>query len=169
MNGMDYAPQLERWLASARGQRFDTVIAGRFLGGKPGETPLAPQEYAITDSGFTIRFGGGNVANITNPATGEVTPVRIGGTEVLEVVAPQGVEATSGGELVVGRAEAVRFGWHYYGRPQTDENWCVGSWTLQGTSVLWDVSGPQPPRVREHLPESFPYPGVPFLRLTPLG
>src|SRR5690349_1378918 len=107
MSEIDYEPQLEMWLASARGRRFDTVIAGRFLGGKPGETPLTPEEYAITESGFTIRFGGGNAANITNPVSGEVTRVRVGGTEVLELVAPQGVEAATAGELVVERAEVV--------------------------------------------------------------
>jgi hypothetical protein len=168
MNSSVLAEQLASWLGTAAGRRFDVDIAGRPLGGKRGETPLTPREFAIADRGFTLQFGGGRMVTIHNvPGVGTAT-VQVGGTEVLEVTTPAGVSVLGSGDLLVQNAAAVRFGWHYYGRPQTPENWCVDTYTLQGAVIRREHSGPLPPRLEGACTEILPYPAGPFIHLIPL-
>jgi hypothetical protein len=48
--------------------------------------------------------------------------VRFDGTERLTVSDPQGIGLDEWGGLQVSRASEARYGHHYYGRPQTQEN-----------------------------------------------
>lgn len=168
MDSPKVADLLAAWLGRAAGRRFDVDVGGTPLGGKRGEMPLTPREYAVSDGGFTIRFGGGSMATIGGLPGGVTVTVRVGGTEVLEVRGPAGVSIVGAGELLVETAAEVQFGWHYYGRPQTPENWCVERFTLQGAVLRRERSGPLPPRGQGEDPVFLQYPGGPIIHLVPL-
>ena len=100
---------LTKWFASHKGQCVDVVVAGRVFGGRYGESPQLVRQYELTDMGVIIRFET---------------------TEVLTVVNPSMFTLGDHGHLIVPRADEVVFGWHYYGRPQSPENWCEERYCL---------------------------------------
>jgi hypothetical protein len=66
-------------------------------------------------------------------------------TELLTVAEPSDFVLGEYGQLIVPRAEAATFGWHYYGRPKTPETWCEVVYQLSQDWVLMWRSGPLPP------------------------
>ena len=153
--------RLTDWLDRARGHSFDVIIARRVFGGKPGEAPQWPHDVSLTTNGFILQFGGGHDLEITL-LDGSRQSVRSGGTERLEVINPAGIEIGPDGALLVAVADEVRFGWHYYGRPQTEENWCVKSYRLRDVAVDYSASGPAAGSSGR-----FRYPGGPFVCIAP--
>jgi hypothetical protein len=147
--------QLDAWLESARGHSFDLVIAGRIFGGRPGESPQRPERYALTPDELVLHFGGAIVTPFTEP-DGSRHPLRQGGTERLTLVQPSGLSRGSDGSLQIARAAEACFGWHYYGRAQTEENWCEHRYRLLGDEVDLTVTGPIRDAYRRSFPERFP-------------
>jgi hypothetical protein len=167
MNNQHVAVLLATWLTRAKDKLFDIVIAGKVFGGRPGEAPQTPREFTLTGDGFVIHFGGGHSVTITD-ATGRTGPtIQVGGTETLTVIHPSGVSIGPAGELVVTSADEVRFGWHFYGRAQTEENWCVEAYKRKNTQVEYTVTGPITPYLRTTFPEVLPPPSGPFVLVTP--
>ncbi|MES4793329.1 MAG: hypothetical protein C4321_10435, partial [Chloroflexota bacterium] len=107
------------------------------------------------------------IFTITDPADRWSSTVRIGGPERLTVGRPADVFVTVTGELVVTDAERVEFGWHYYGRLQTDQNWCDLVYQRREGQVEFDVTGPIRDRHPPALPEIFSHDAVAFVRLKP--
>jgi hypothetical protein len=144
------------------------VIAGKIIGGKPGEAPQEPEAYTITEDGFVLHFGGTYLVTLTEP-DGTEHMNRQRGTETLAVIHPSAVQISPAGDLIVPRAGEARFGWHSYGRLQTEENWCVRIYRLQGAEVEWTALGPIRAYLRTTLPARFPYEGAAFVQLTQGG
>ena len=82
---------------------------------------------------------------------------------------PDSLIAESDGSLRISRAEEVIFGWHYYGQPQIEENWCEDRYRLDGDHVTHVVIGPIRSARGLSFPERFPYPGEPFVRIARIG
>ena len=160
--------QLDSWQHASRGHTFDVVIAGRIFGGRSGEAPQRPESYQITPDGLRLFFGGGIEVPFAQ-ADGTRMMLRQGGTERLVVLRPDSLITESDGSLQLGRAEEVIFGWHYYGRPQTEENWCEDRYRLEGDLVTHAVIGPIRTARGRSFPERFPYPGDPFVRIARTG
>jgi hypothetical protein len=156
--------QLDSWLHASRGHTF-VVIAGRVFGGRPGEAPQRPEAYQITPDGLLLFFGGAVEAPFVQ-ADGSPAMLRQGGTERLVLLRPSAVSTESDGSLRIGRAEEAIFGWHYYGRPQAQENWCEDRYRLDADVVMHAVTGPIRTARGPSFPEQFPYPGDPFVRLA---
>lgn len=157
---------LDAWLASARGRSFDVVLAGKIFGGRPGEAPQWPEAYERVADGLALQFGGGRDVLMTE-RDGSRHPLRQGGTERLVVIRPAGISAGPDGSLAVARAEEARFGWHYYGRAQTEENWCEHRYRLREREVEREVTGPCREGRRQASPERFPLPEGPLVLLKP--
>jgi len=164
LNSHDIA-QLDSWLDRSRGQTFDVVIAGRIFGGRSGEAPQQPNSYQITPDGLQIFFASGVEVQFVQPDGTRMT-LRQGGTERLIILRPDSLIAESDGSLQIGRAEEVIFGWHYYGRPQIEENWCEDRYRLECGLVMHVVIGPIRSARGLSFPERFPYPGEPFVRIA---
>lgn len=66
-------------------------------------------------------------------------------TERLVVTDPTTVEVGDDEQLVVPHATHISWGWHYYGRPQTADNWCEESYVISGDSIRFERTGPLMP------------------------
>ena len=117
---------IARWLDANRDGYVDVIIAGRIFGGRHGESPQSPKRWAQSDDAVAIHFGTTELLTITKP-----TAFTLG-------------EHT---ELLVPNAVAVLWGWHYYGRPQTDANWCTELFSVDGDNVTLERNGPLMPGV----------------------
>jgi hypothetical protein len=113
-----------------------------------------------------LHFGGAYVHEITE-LDGTRRMARERGTERLEVNGPSGISIGPKGSLLVDKADEVRFGWHLYPEPQTPENWCVLIYRRCGDEVEHSIHGRFRPRNGPPLPERFPVPSGPFVRLSP--
>jgi len=112
---------LSAWLSSNRHRFVDVIIGGRVFGGRYGESPQQPRKGEIRGDTLTIRF-----------AT----------TERLIVIGSSEPLIGQDSELIIPSAVSATFGWHYYGRPQTIENWCEEVYVLRGHSVEFSRIGP---------------------------
>jgi hypothetical protein len=157
---------LTRWLQQIRGRTVDVIMAGQYFGGKRGEAPQAPETYTIPEEGFTLHFGGA-YEYVSTALDGSKHTVREGGTERLEVIHPSGLSIPTEGTLMVAAADEVQFGWHFYGRAQTPENWCVDIYKRTGEEVEHTFTGPIKAVYRGPLPERFLLPEGPFVCLRP--
>jgi hypothetical protein len=115
------AARLRTWVERYRGSYFDLLIAGRCFGGRAGESPQRLANASIEDGTLVVRF---------EP------------TEQLTVVRPSALEIGRRGDLTVPDAAEVSFGWHFYGRPQIPENWCIHTYQLGGPTVICRTTGP---------------------------
>jgi hypothetical protein len=131
---------LAAWFGKSRGAYLDVILAGRVFGGRHGESPQQPRDYAY--EGQTLR-------------------VWFAGTELLTVAEPTDFVLGKDGQLIVPRARTATFGWHYYGRPQTPENWCEEVYELSGDKVLMKRTGPLLPTEEE-----FPLQGERLVELS---
>lgn len=130
---------LEEWFAEHRDQYLDLIIAGRIFGGRHGESMQQPRAYDFDDSVLQIRF-----------AT----------TEQLIVHNPSGFQRGEYGQLIIPRATRAVFGWHYYGRDQTSENWCEEIYESKDGRIQLTRTGPL-----MHGEEAFQYSGDRFVEL----
>ncbi len=111
---------IRRWRKQSSGRYFDVEIAGRIFGGRHGEAMQRPTTFQLVGRMLLIRFDGSERLALTRPSR-----VRIG----------------RAGDLVIGGADDVRFGWHDYGRPRRPENWCEEIYLRPGRNVHPGGSG----------------------------
>lgn len=109
------------WFDSLQGRWVSVVLAGRIIGGRYGESPQTPRAYSYAAGTLRIEF-----------AT----------TELLTVERPSDVQQRGDGSLIIPQADSATFGWHYYGRPQTPENWCEMRYRREGDKYCFEQSGP---------------------------
>ena len=76
---------------------------------------------------------------------GDVLVLRFACGARLMVTDPRGVRLAADGGLVVADASDVRFGGHFYGRPQTAESWCEHIYRRDGLQVDQTRLGPVMP------------------------
>lgn len=136
---MHQTDTLQQWFTSKQGKYVDVIIAGRIFGGRSQESPQMPREYTLNGQLLTLRF-----------AT----------TETLVVTKPSGFTLGEYGQLIIPDAEEVQFGWHYYGRPQTPDNWCEEKYKKRRNRIELVRSGPCRPAL-----EDFTYDGDRFVEL----
>ena len=136
---MTESDALTEWFAEKRGSYVDVIIAGRVFGGRHGESPQQPQACEFDGSALRIGFGT---------------------TEQLIVDQPSGFQRGRDGELVIPYAARAVFGWHYYGRKQTPENWCEEIYEVNDGRIQLTRRGPLMPGV-----ERFAYSGTRFVEL----
>ncbi len=86
-----------------RPKYVDMIFAGRYFGGRHGESRQQPESF----------FCGADILRIN------FEPY-----EILTVYNPKVVSINQGKDLVIERASEIRFGWYYYGRNQISKNWC---------------------------------------------
>ena len=130
---------ISRWLDANCDRFVDVTIAGRIFGERHGESPQTPRRWTHTDTTVTIHFGT---------------------TEILTVTHPDSFTLGEHSQLMVPRAETVLWGWHYYGRPQIDDNWCTELFSVDGNLVTLERNGPLMPGV-----ERFDFSGANLLEL----
>jgi hypothetical protein len=117
-------PTIDKWLDARRNSYVEVIIAGRIFGGRHGESPQQPTAYSVCGNRVTIQFGT---------------------TERLVITDPSAFSTGNDGQLIVFTASHVSWGWHYYGRPQTVDNWCVESFAVAGVSITLERTGPLMP------------------------
>jgi len=128
-----------KWFETAKGGWLDVIIADRVFGGRHGESPQTPTSYQIVGPVVQIRFKTTERLTITLPEKAVIGPHR---------------------ELIVTDAADVRFGWHYYGKPQVPEHWCEEIYHRVGDLVQLTRIGPLSPSYEE-----FEYSGREFVKL----
>lgn len=131
---------LTRWLESAREGHHDIIIAGEFIGGRHGEAMQRPVAFQLVGAILVIRFDG---------------------TERLTVSDPEGIGLGEWGELQISRGSEARYGLHYYGRPQTPENWIEAIYRIREDMVEIITTGPLLAGVR-----TIPLPDISFVRIV---
>jgi hypothetical protein len=136
---MDIEAVLDRWLGTKQDSYIDLIIADRVFGGRLGESPQRPTAFQMV---------------------GPVLAIRFDSTERLTVAHPSGARVGSSGELIIPDALDVRFGWHYYGRPQIPANWCEEIYWRDANRVELVRTGPLHPET-----QVFRYKGSEFVKL----
>lgn len=106
--------EFEKWIKRNKGELLDIYISGQVLGGKSGEAPQEPKDFEIIDNTILITFHG---------------------TERLWIKQPLGISIDKR-KLSVENATEITWGWHYYGRPQTEGNWCERVYTIMDKKVI---------------------------------
>jgi len=130
---------LAEWFTDRRNEYCDLIVAGRIFGGRHGESMQKPTGYDFDGTVLVINF-----------AT----------TERLTVHRPSRFERGEHGQLVVPRGTKAVFGWHYYGREQTPENWCEEIYEPVYDRIQLTRTGPLMPGT-----EDFVYDGNRFVEL----
>lgn len=119
-----------KWFEIHKGKYINIEIAGEIFGGRYGESPQLVCNYDIKSTEYKIYF---------DP------------TEVLTITAPSSFLIGSNNELIVDKALLVSFGWHYYGRSRTPENWCTVTYDLREDGlVVYNLSGPMVNHLAPH-------------------
>jgi len=129
---------LEKWFGKKYGQYVEIVLAGRVFGGRVGESPQRVRAFQWIDDILVVRFKTTERLVITG-----IADVNIGDCDALVI-----------------SAEDARFGWHYYGRPQSPENWCEEIYRRHNKTVRFARLGPLAPAT-----EVFEYGGKDFVTL----
>lgn len=112
--------QLLSWIDQRKGTYVDVVLAGKVFGGRFGESPQRIASASFSGTALRIEF----------------SP-----TERLWVDDPAGIDFRSTG-LFIRQASRVVFGWYYYGRPQTPDNWCERHYEFTDGRVSFFGKGP---------------------------
>jgi len=115
---------IKKWVEENKENGVDVVIAGRVFGGRHGESPQTPKEFSYVDAVLEIQFNT---------------------TELLTIINPSDIILGEYEQLLIPDASKVAWGWHYYGRPQVDENWCEEIYKRQGERIELHRTGPLMP------------------------
>lgn len=115
---------LDRWLSATRNSALSVIIAGRVFGGRYGEAPQQPRLLCVEGANLTICFNT---------------------TERLVVTDPSGIRLGEYQQLIVRDASQVTWGWHYYGRSETPENWCEERFKIRDQIIEFERTGPLMP------------------------
>lgn len=127
MNSRDDVVLVERWLARRR-RPVDLSFFGYWFAGRPGESPQTPRSCR----------GEGNTLVIEFAPTERLTIIEPDGTRI-------GEEESDGATLIIPTARQATFGWHYYGRERTPENWCEETYIDRGVMLEIVRTGPLMP------------------------
>ena len=103
-----------KWIKQTEKVWLNIYIAGQVFGGRPGEAPQTPKDFRIIDDTLLITFSR---------------------TERLWVKKPVDIKIQNN-KLTIHSATVVRWGWHYYGRPQTDLNWCEKIYLVNEQEII---------------------------------
>ena len=125
-----------KWFNDKKGKYITIEMGGRIFGGRYGESPQLLRGY---------EFDEGNKVKIT-----------FGTTEVLEIENPISYELDKHKNLIIYRANEVIFGWHYYGRPQTQDNRCIEKYKLIGDNIYFERQGILMPKTEVYKIENSP-------------
>ena len=136
---MTNTQRLAAWFTDRRNEYCDLIVAGRIFGGRHGESMQQPTEYDYDGTVLVVNF-----------AT----------TERLAVHSPSEFERGEHGQLIIPRGAKAVFGWHYYGRPQTPENWCEETYESVDDRIQLTRTGLLMPGT-----EDFQYDGDRFVEL----
>jgi len=136
--GMSEKSILEKWFRKKQGQYVEIIIAGRVLGGRVGESPQKVRAIQLIGDVLLVRF-----ETTERLVVAGITDMSIGDYDALVIA-----------------AEDACFGWHYYGRPQSPDNWCEGIYRRQNNAVKFVRLGPLKP-----VTEVFEYAGKDFVVL----
>jgi len=120
MRHADQSAEALRWIAAHSGKYVDVVMAGQVVGGRYGESPQCICSASIGEAAFRVQFAPSEILSVENPV----------GFECL----PNG--------LFIRQATKLVFGWHYYGRPKTLENWCEQHYEFENGKVSFYAKGP---------------------------
>lgn len=90
------------WVKLTEQNWLNIFIAGQVFGGRPNEAPQQPNKFQILEDTLLITFKRTERLWIKNP-----TYIKF-----------------DNNQLTIQTAKIIRWGWYYYGRPQTDLNWC---------------------------------------------
>jgi|YNPNPStandDraft_1061719.scaffolds.fasta_scaffold213042_1 hypothetical protein len=129
---------LEKWFREQQGKYVEIIIAGRVFGGRVGESPQRVRAFQWLGDALCVRFET---------------------TERLVIVGIKDISIGDYDALIIS-AEDARFGWHYYGKPQSPENWCEEIYRRQDNIVKFVRLGPLLPGT-----EIFEYEGEDFVVL----
>lgn len=111
------------WFNSNKGRYIDVQMAGYIFGGRHGEAPQLLKRYTFVPPNMLKIF--------------------FNTTETLEITNPSSFMIGKHNELIIEKANQVCFGWHYYGRPQTPENWCTEIYELKCEDIVErKINGP---------------------------
>lgn len=129
---------LEKWFGEKKDNYVDIIIAGRVFGGRLGESRQRPRSFQWI---------------------GDVLLICFETTERLVIAGIRDVTIGDYNALVIS-AEDARFGWHYYGKPQSPENWCEEIYRKKGNIVVLVRLGALMPGT-----ETFQFDGEDFVKL----
>ncbi len=130
---------LSTWLDQAKESRHDIIICGQFIGGRHGESMQRP---------------------VATQLLGPILVVRFDGTERLVITDPSGIRLGDFQELIISSANDARYGWHYYGRPQSPENWIEKIYRKRNNEIQLIRTGNLKPKL-----ETFIYEGNEFVKI----
>ncbi len=102
------------WIERTEKSWLNIYIAGQVFGGRPGEAPQTPKDFQIIGDTLLITFSR---------------------TERLWVKNPVEIKIQNN-KLTIQSATVVRWGWHYYGRPKTDLNWCEEIYIVNEQEII---------------------------------
>jgi hypothetical protein len=102
------------WIKRTEKDWLNIYIAGQVFGGRPNEAPQTPKDFQIIEDTLLITFSR---------------------TERLWVKKPVDIKIQNY-KLTIQSATVVRWGWHYYGRPQTDLNWCEEIYIVNEQEII---------------------------------
>lgn len=105
--------EFKRWIKETKNDWLNIFIVGQVFGGRPGEAPQKPKDFKIIGDTLLITFKG---------------------TERLWIKNPIGIKIENN-KLIIEKAEMIRWGWHYYGREQTELNRAELLYIIQDKSV----------------------------------
>ena len=111
---------LKKWCEVNKDNYIDVIIAGRVFGGRHGESPQLPRAFSYKDDILKVKFS----------TTGHLT-----------VINPTNFILGQYSQLLIPVASKAVWGWHYYGRPKTEENWCEEIYNLHGKTIEFQRSG----------------------------
>ena len=114
--------EISRWVAARAGKYADVVIAGRVFGGRYGESPQCIRSARFAGTSLRIEFDPSEILTILEGEDFHLDPST----------------------LIVRKVKGIVFGWHYYGRPRTQENWCELRHSFFSDKISISAIGPTP-------------------------
>ena len=115
---------LKYWVA--RDIWVDVVMFGEIFGTKSGESSQALRAYSTNDKVLSLYFDK---------------------TERLDIHNANSLAIDVNGDLCIPYADKLVWGWHSYGKPQTQQFWCTYTYTkVSEFEVRYTVAG----SIREH-------------------
>ena len=147
MASSDSQKLLDAWIS--RGIHADLIFYGEILGTKSGESPQLLKEYEYASDYLRLGFNT---------------------TEELYVYEPSECFENVDSDLCIKSATKLVFGWHSYGKPQSEQYWCTFTYEKIGDD---DVRRTPTGVMREHLKrfgdpdKTFSSRGYPALWISP--
>jgi|GEM_PF-5543243 len=123
---------MEQWFSNRSKRPINLRFSGCWFAGRPEEAPQNPISFSVGQDKLIINF---------EP------------TERLTIIEPEGIKIVDDTQndfsLIIPVAERAVFGWHYYGRPQTAENWCEEAYFDKGQAIEMVRTGKLLPETKQ--------------------